>query len=261
MLMFPAPFLVLSIVLCLEGTNATVSYVELQVHQEIRAGFLLQEDTRDPAYVVLVSGGAIERIEKKLVQQEVQRAEVAVTKVPSADLVRGLSHAEVSIRGRCQRLLIDQGDLAVPALPAGLSAELPDALRRTLEVIIRTPDPQLATPVRRVLRHPDEAVRARAVDAYFIMRPEDALDMAPSMLGRENSDWVKHRLLLSLGGCGSLNAVPAILASYDEDMPPPLAQAAQSALRRLTGQNYSKRRHWLAWWDLQQKEKQGPDSE
>jgi hypothetical protein len=241
-----------------QGSEPLVDLVEFETHKGSRTGFYLRHDPKQPGHMLISPEGEFVQVPEDAVKAELQRRQVPVTDVPSAVLVRGLSHEHGSIRSLCQRWLFDQGKAAIPALPAGLKAELAEAVRRTLEVIIRTPQRSLAGGVKKCLRHSNTGVRARAVDAYFTIRPDMALDVGGSMLSSEQDNWVRHRLLLALGNSSSEEAVPVILEYATEDWPEPVQRAAFAALRKLTAQTYTKVRHWKAWWRLQRQEREGP---
>jgi hypothetical protein len=101
-----------------------------------------------------------------------------------------------------------------------------------------------------LLRDDSEAVRETAVLLLVRTRPKDLVTEFTLLLNREGSQRVLRHMLVGLGGCKDLAAVPVMLDWMRLHEEKYLREKAAGALQSLTGQTFGQDlAAWDAWWE------------
>jgi hypothetical protein len=178
-----------------------------------------------------------------------ERVAQPVTLVPSPALVAGLEHQEAGVRDRCEELLGEQGDAALPHLGPALSSASKEARRRSLELLVTRPSTKWRSRVDSLRRDDDERVRQTALRAYAALKPTDLYERCVDSLRSDSSVLVRHEAIVLLGRQGDVRAVDPLLDELEGCEERSLRLVTFDALRRLTGRSFGRdEEKWRSWW-------------
>jgi hypothetical protein len=241
------------------GETATVPHVLWKSGDVRFSGWRVAEGGAG-AIAIATDAGELRVVAKDAGLEEIARSDGPVAEVPSGALAHGLAAADLKVRDRCQDLLRAQKEIAHPALGAALDDDSAEARRRALELLVRLPSPNLASPIRRHLTDPDEGVRKFALRAYALLAPEDLLDRVTWVLQHDDATAVAHEAIVQLGRTHDLHGVDALLDHLADCDERSLRVAAFDSLRRLTARDFGRdEEQWRAWWTNHRKEIVGGD--
>ena len=234
--------------------RALVDHVRVAAGGKQWSGFPLAKPAAG-GLALLTDDGRVALLGRTQKIEPLETTQRPLSSVPAAGLATGLAHADEAVRDRCEQLLLEQGDLAQPALAAAATDASAEARRRALTIAAKLAPaaPKAATPwiarARARLTDVDESVRRAALSAYVASGADDVRVRCEDLLQFDESLRVRHDAIVQLGRSGDLRAVDSLLAELPECEERSLKVAAFDSLRRLTGKNYGRdEARWRAWW-------------
>jgi hypothetical protein len=226
----------------------TLTRTQWRLGKETVSGFELAT-TEANEKVVATADGALRRFPAAARPDVVSTSDAPVTDVPPLALAQGLADEAERVRDRCEELLRQQKDAALPGLAVALESPNSEARWRALCVLSKVPQKKLLSGVRDHLADPEPRVRQKALRAYSLLAPDDLQEKTVWMLKHDGSVEVEHEALVQLGRCHELTAVDAVLDHLATCQVRNLRLVAFDALRRLTGQRFGRdEEQWRAWW-------------
>ena len=232
----------------------TITETTVRLEDRVLRGFVLPNGDRQ-VLLMVDREGRFREVPWELIGVPEETAERPVTEIPSHALATGLGYPDELTRNRCERLLVEQGEVAHEALADPLRSSDDEVRWRALRVLWHNPSKKLAAAVRRCLRHAEPKVRRHALRAYAEIHPGDLYDRCEAVLTFEHDDWVRHEALSQLGPLGDLRAVDLLLEELVQSENESLRLRTFESLRRLTGHRFgSDERKWRSWWKSRREE-------
>jgi putative membrane-bound dehydrogenase-like protein len=142
--------------------------------------------------------------------------QIAWDRAASADLARFLDDERLAVRDRALVTLARRGESAVGALREVLTRGPVRARRQAVWALTRIGTATAQVAVRAALDDPDASVRFTAVSSVATLRDAAALSRLTQLVGADVPA-VRREAAAALGRLGKVDAVPALLASLNQE--------------------------------------------